>query len=337
VTVTLGPDALSFFTETGVLIEWPYGQIKYLADEVRNGPARLAHGEERLTIEDSAFADLLFALAPGLKPTGWRAVLTAGIAAGIVVLCGAAIYSTLPFLAGTIAEFVPVAWEERLGDDTLKELSWKRCTDAKGQAALDKLTHRLTAGSNVPYHLQVTVRDVDMVNAFALPGGRIVLLRGLLREAQSADEVAGVLAHELTHTLKRHPTRNLIATEGAALALQVFTGGGIGENAGTLLVALSYSRGAEEEADAGALMLLAQAGIDTAGFASFFERLSKKEEERHEKDGGFHLTIPAYLNTHPATQRRFALAKEHAGHAKQPALSPSEWHALQGICGDKKK
>lgn len=315
------------------LAGWPYSATRYLVDEVRGGPVRLALADARLTVEDRAFAAVLFARAPWLRPRGWRAIAIAGITAAIVAACGAATYFAMPILAGNLAAYVPVAWEERMGDDVLAELPWKRCATVEGQAALDALTGRLVASVAVPYHLQVSVRNSTLVNAFALPGGRVVLLGGLLRSAQSPEEVAGVLAHELTHVLKRHATRNMIAQQGISLLLEAITGGGFGGSVGTALATLSYSRAAEEEADAGAVQLLERAGISTEGLATFFERLSKEEASHESKDKGMSFTVPNYLRTHPATEQRIAAVRAQPSQGTSPALSPSQWQALKTICG----
>jgi predicted Zn-dependent protease len=338
VTVTVDAAGLSLVARGGSIIAgWPYSAIRYLADEVRGGPVRLASGDARLTVEDRAFAAAIFAHAPWLRPHGWRAIAISGITAAVVLLVGAGLYVALPIFAGQVAALIPARWEERIADDVLHELAWKRCTTAEGQAALDALTGRLIAGSAMPYRLEVTVRDSGIVNAFALPGGRVTILRGLLQAAQSPEEVAGVMAHELTHVLKRHPMRNMIASQSVSLLVDLITGGGLGGTVGTLLATLSYTRAAEEEADAGALQLLDRAGIDTEGFASFFERMSKRDETQGGKSEGLGFSVPSYLRTHPATQQRIAAVRAQPSHGTSPALSPAQWQALKSICGASEK
>src|SRR5690606_26348291 len=99
----------------------------------------------------------------------------------------------------------------------------------------------------------VSVADDPQVNAFAAPGGRIVLLEGLLREAESPDEIAGVLAHEIGHVTERHPTAAALRLLGIqALLTGIFGDGSLASaaaGAGGLLVALSYSRDDERTAD----------------------------------------------------------------------------------------
>jgi Zn-dependent protease with chaperone function len=336
--VTVTEAGLSLVASSGgVIAGWPYSAVRYLADEVRGGPVRLASGDARLTVEDRALAAAIFAHAPWLRPHGWRAIAISGVTAAIVLLVGAGLYVGLPIFAGHVAALIPARWEERIGDDVLHELAWKRCAGVEGQAALDSLTQRLIAGTAMPYRLEVTVRDSGIVNAFALPGGRVSILRGLLQAARSPEEVAGVLAHELTHVLKRHPMRNMIASQGVSLFLDLITGGGVGGTVGTVLATLSYTRAAEEEADAGALQLLDRAGIDTEGFASFFERMSKQDEAQGGKSEGLGFTVPNYLRTHPATQQRIAAVRAQPSHGKTPALNPAQWQALKSICGADEK
>ena len=232
----------------------------------------------------------------------------------------------MPVLAAVIAKRVPVAWERQLGEE-VETQPWlgKRCSDPQGGAALDTLVQRLTQGLDTPYPIVVSVRDSAIVNAFALPGGHVVLLRGLLNEAQSPDEVAGVLAHEFTHVRLRHPMRALIANSGLALLFEVTVGNGTGASVGLLLTTLSYSRAMEAEADDGALALLRRAGITAEGLANFFARLNKREHG---------LAVP-YLSSHPPTAERLAVVQARpAGHTS-PSLSEGEWHALQAICREK--
>jgi predicted Zn-dependent protease len=289
---------------------------------------RLAHGDARLTVEDPAFAGALAAAAPRLRRAARRALLYGTIATVLLLATVAGLWWSMPWLAGVIAERVPPAWEAKLGEQVELQPWWgKRCADPAGEAALAALTRRLTQGVDSPYPFAVSVHDNGTVNAFALPGGHIVLLRGLVSEAQSPDEVAGVLAHEMTHVLKRHPTRALIANSGLSLLFEITVGNGTGASLGLLLTTLSYTRTMEAEADAGALMLLRRAGISTEGFAAFFERLVHREQGPK---------LP-YLNSHPPSEERLAAARAEVVKGTSPALPEAEWRALQAICAKKEQ
>ena len=108
--------------------------------------------------------------------------------------------------------------ESLLGDD-----SPLTCDAPAGRAALQRLKDRLTEGQGLRYDIDLAVFDHEMINAFAAPGGQIVIMRGLLDAAESPEEVAGVLAHEIGHVEARDPTRLAFRSAGSAgiIALQV--------------------------------------------------------------------------------------------------------------------
>ena len=120
--------------------------------------------------------------------------------------------------------------------------------------------------------------DWALVNAFATPGGQIIMTRGLVQKAGSPDEVAGVLAHEIGHTIELHPEAGLVRAMGLSAAAQLVFAGthGTATNIGLLLTQLRYTRVAEREADGHAVRILKQAGISAKGFGDFFERLEPK-------------------------------------------------------------
>ena len=330
VTVTLAPDGLRIEEAVGgaaagggINETWPYRTLSLQADELRNGPVRIVHADARLTVEDQAFAKALAAAAPGLRWAQRRSLIYGSLATAALLAAVGALWWGLPAISGRIVEHIPPSWEEKLGDAIVVEPVWgERCATPAGSAALDHLTRRLLKGAEPPFPITVIVRDSAVVNAYALPGGHIVLLRGLLAQAQSPDEVAGVLAHELTHTIKRHPMRALVANSGLALLIEVTLGNGTGASLGYLLTTLSYSRAMEAEADDGAVHLLQHAGIGTAGFAAFFERMEKRS---------IGPKLP-YLSTHPPDAERLAAVRATATHGGTPALSAADWQALRHIC-----
>lgn len=192
---------------------------------------------------------------------------------------------------------------------------------------------RLTDGADLGYQVRVQVFDHPMINAFAAPGGQVVIMRGLLDKAPEgllgADAVAGVLAHEFAHVTNRDATRNALRVAGTAGILSMV----VGDVAGSaVLVAVaqqmldsSYTREAEAAADIFALDMLARAKVDAAGFAAFFDRL-KQEEGR--------LKLPEYFASHPATDGRAEAARDFASGqaATTPVLSAEDWATLRDIC-----
>jgi beta-barrel assembly-enhancing protease len=175
------------------------------------------------------------------------------------------------------------------------------------------------------YKLSIKVLDHEMVNAFAVPGGQIVILRGLLDDAETPAEVAGVLAHEVGHVEARDPTRLTFRAAGSAgivsLLLGDATGGTLIAIMGDQMLSASYTREAEAEADAFAHRMLAAADISTEGMAAFFDRID-----------GMGAELPGYMATHPASKGRAATARAADQGAGRAIMSDAEWQALRNIC-----
>lgn len=250
-----------------------------------------------------------------------RVVAALGVLAACLVL--PAFLFGGPVLADMAARLVPTATERSLADWILADhLSMPRCTQPQGQAALDGLVRRLAPDlANV----EAMVLDGPAVNAYALPGGRIVLMRGLLDQAGDSAEVAGILAHELGHVSRNHAMRALARAMGLQLLTGYVTGyAGISAPAAGAAV-LSGSRGFEAEADAWAAAALERSGIGTGGLRVFLTRIADRE--------GREPAILGYLSTHPPTGRR--LSDLPPVPARGPALDDASWAALRGICGSR--
>ncbi len=180
---------------------------------------------------------------------------------------------------------------------------------------------RLTAGSKYRYSFHVA--EDPAVNALAVPGGHVVVFTGLLRAAESAEEVAGVLAHEISHVERRHALRNLLHGLGWRAILNVALGdfsGGVWSNMAAELGALGYGRNLELEADLEGLKLLRRAGIPAEGMGAFFERLAA--------GGGPRVAL---LSTHPAGAERLAALRDalrkQGQYPSQPL--PVDWARLR--------
>ena len=224
-----------------------------------------------------------------------------------------------------LAPLVPQQWEERFGDAPIGMPGERVCSAPGTQAALAKLARTL-APETAP-RLDIRVIDIGLVNAAALPGGNIVIFRQLLTEAESPDEVAGIIAHEIAHVEERHVTQLMIRQLGLGMIVSAF-GGPTGGSIESLMSA-GFSRGAEREADARAIEMLRRAGISPLPTARFFERLAAREARFGKVSAGL-----GYLSTHPlsAERRRKFEASAVRGEAYRPVLSREEWEALVGAC-----
>ena len=313
------------------LARWPYGGMQLAEAHYRGRDLRLAHREypdARLLIEDPALQQWLAGRVPGYRgaadasPLRQRLVLAV---VALIVAVGAMLW-LLPRLAGPLAAVVPQAWEVELGRQVVAPMLADSpvCADPAGRQALEHLLQRLLEAAPTEYPVEVHVIDRTVVNALAAPGGQIVLFSGLIGAAQSPDELAGVLAHELAHVRERHGMEALIRQLGLSLLISAMVGdlsaaAALGGEAGRLLLALSFSRQVEAEADAEAVEMLRRAQIDTRGMARFFERLADEPA-----DG------PAWLSSHPPPALRGAIG--HPDSPLPPVLEPVAWQTLQEIC-----
>jgi beta-barrel assembly-enhancing protease len=229
----------------------------------------------------------------------WNAVLwTLGIV-GLAIIVG---WWQSEAITAWIAQQVPVAREERLGEMLLTQLQAEGGLRDEGPAvdAVKAIGTRLTEGSRYSY--QWFVKDDPEVNAFAGPGGVVVVYSGLIAKTDSADELAGVLAHEIQHVEGRHALQAMIHSAGWAAILAV-TLGDVSAISGVLIHQvgnLRHSRKLEREADIGGVKALARAGISPAAMTQFFEKLAA-EQKKSGGDAGFE-----WLSTHPATEDRLA-------------------------------
>lgn len=333
VTVHLRATALDVVAEEGhVIDQWLYGEVE-LSDQGSAGSRVVKQGTEaRLVIPDRhAFAQLK-ALSPNLVSQRQRTLRNMGlsvVAMAVVILVG---YFSLGLLSGAIVQMIPLETEVRLGNAYADEVAaffapeqgGALCNNAQGGAALDATVERLQRFTDGPFPYRVDILDTPLVNAVALPGGRILLFRGVLDKADSFDEVAGVLAHEMEHVNLRHGMQAVVRGYGINMLADMMFGGNMMGSVSSLLMMTSYSRDAELAADQGAIAPLRQAGIGTAGVARFFARLKEKEGK-----GLFNL--PELLSTHPPSAVRQELA-QNAGAPGDWSLNDAQWTALKSIC-----
>jgi Zn-dependent protease with chaperone function len=317
--------------EGGLRLEaWPYPALRPIG-RLPDGSLRLALGardEARLTVADPTLIAALAQAAPQILPDrparirrGLRHVASWGGVAAALWVCVSLVG---PQVADAVARMLPKTWDEQRAAETYDYYfaPFDRCVAPKGLAALDRLTSRLAKAAGTD-DFTVEVLDAPEVNAYALGGGRIVLMRGLIESAASAEEVAGVLAHEMGHEIEQHAARGDVRESGLDLVATLLLGRSDVGTVGSLMLGLGYSREFEREADARELELLAKAGIDAGGTISFFARL--------EREGGDLPGALAYLSTHPTSAERRAFAERH-GQAGGPALPADEWAALRKIC-----
>jgi beta-barrel assembly-enhancing protease len=344
-SIRMAATGLEIALESGERLWWPLRQIRQTQGFYTGEQIRLERGEpfaEVLLIEDPAFLRALHATAPGFggrfhNPRRRRARVLLTVAAAVAaVAAGVGLYGWgIPAGAGVVAGRVPISWEERLGQAAVEQLtaSRRRCVDTEREAAIGTIVQRLLEPrQGVPYSIRVMVLDDPAVNAFAVPGGQIVLLRGLVERTRTPEELAGVLAHELQHVLQRHATRLLLQHASTGLLLVAvssdLTGAmAYGIESARVLGTLRYSRDIEREADAEGLRMLMAADIDPKGMIAFFELLRVGERG-----------LPAavrYLASHPLAEDRVVSLQRLAAatpHQSRPLLADRDWSDVKKLC-----
>jgi beta-barrel assembly-enhancing protease len=343
--VRLTPRGLEIVPQNREAVFWPYPEIRRAEGHQHGEPVRLERGAETfetLLVDDPDFLPTVRRFAPdetghfhGLRPRRVRIFTTLLAAAASVAIVAALYLWGIPALATAAARYVPIAWEERLGEAIMEHLApaERRCTDAAASRTLDAIVAALIAPApDISYRLRVFVVKESSVNALAAPGGFIVVYQGLLERTKSAEELAGVLAHEAQHVLKRHATRALLEQASTRLLLSALLGdiGGLeifGLESARVLGILSYSRRNEQEADAEGMRMVLEAGIDPQGMIAFFESMNKL--------GGPQPQILAYLSTHPSTEHRIERLKSIAAAAKhkpKKLLPEHSWKHVRTLC-----
>ena len=343
----------------GRQIEWLYSGLK-LSRTDSKGPVRLERPTanpdsipEAIVIEDPRFLHAAQCMAPGALGNVWNQPHKRSFRYALMILAlvvipplifGIWVYA-IPAMTNRVADEIPTKWEEKLGKDYFAMLfkdSLKE-PDPEVRKALDAISKRLlTAVPSQPYHFRIHVHPSKMVNAMAFPGGTIVVFQGLINATETPEELAGVLAHEFQHVLKRHSTRNIIRSEAINLFGLIISGNSdsmvnVILQAGNLLDHLRYSRQLETQADAEGMKMMLATHVDPRGMIRVFEKFEEqhnksestkknsKEADKAAKDSVKGGEAPPkwteYLSTHPESNNRIEVLKKLSEHSVQKPRS----------------
>lgn len=251
----------------------------------------------------------------------WKASAALAVIAGVVLFIG---YTAPTWLA----PLVPETWERNLGTALVGDFGDNACHTASADAALKKMALRIDPSVTTTAPIPMTVLDVSIFNAAAIPGNQIIIFKGALDDTDNPDAMAGILAHEIGHVRKRHVTQALIRELGIGALIRLFAGD-IGANA-QQLISLSYTRANEEEADQEAVKALDAANIDPRPTAALFRKLA-------DDSGG--MDSVKWLNSHPQSADRAKLfdASWKKGRNYQPSIATVDYEALKKACAGKPK
>ncbi len=343
----MAPERLILTLPEGARETWPLEELRRLPDQADDGSlvlgcaiaplARLYLREPRLARRLGAFVPA-GRLQAGPRPPAGR-ILKWGI--GALASVALIVFLLVPVMADQLARFLPPEGERALGDATFEQI--RKALDSSGRplaicdtpgggAAVAAMLARLDPRvDDLAYPVRVSVLDHDLLNAFTLPGGRIILFRGLIEAAETPEEVAGVLAHEIGHAVNRDPTRDALRSAGSIGVLGLlfgdFAGGTLVLFLANSLINAQYSQKAETGADAYAHALMRDAGLSPAALGTMFVRLRAAYGEAS--------GLVAHFAAHPTLSARIEASAAAAEGLiqKAPVLSPPQWRAMRTICG----
>jgi predicted Zn-dependent protease len=233
----------------------------------------------------------------------------------------------LPDIGDSAGSAISPDFERRLGKAFMRSIRQYATVvdDPEVQSYIESIGYRLAANSDDnSLTFSFFVVDSPDINAFAAPGGVIGVNSGTILSSRRESELAGVMAHEISHVTQRHMARQfehqgqfslartaamlgaiLLAIadpQAGAAALAVVTGASIQNQ-------INFTRANEEEADSIGIQLLVRSGYDPQGMPDFFERLQQKSEY-------YQGNAPEFLRTHPLTSSRIAESKARAARYK---------------------
>lgn len=324
---------------------WPLNDIRRVPDQADRSELVLSLASDpvaRLITDEARLAKRCPQLRRRHSHVKRSKVLSWAI--GAVASVALIIFVLVPILADQLAEFIPPEGEKALGETTLSQIrtaldetglgELPTCENPDGLAALNVMRERLEAEAELPVEMTVHVLDHKMINAFALPGGHIVLFDGLIKAAETPEEVASVFAHEMGHVDSRDPTRHALRSAGSIGVLGLlfgdFAGGALVLFMTERLIEAQYSQAAETEADTFAMAVMEAAQIAPGALGDMFHRLA---DEHGETEG-----VHTHFQTHPTLAARIAASQawqldaEARGFTARPILSDQEWQHLRAIC-----
>ncbi|WP_298736291.1 M48 family metallopeptidase [uncultured Chitinophaga sp.] len=282
-------------------VHWFWEQVRQVKGEAGTVLEYPGYPLQRITVHALTFADAAAFYLERKKKPGFFAnkgkLLVVSIFLFLVTVLLLAYLWFIPFLAVRIANNVPVSYEEKLGQSSYDAL----IKEYRIKPEATKLVNEFFGQMKVqtPYSVEITVVEDKQSNAFALPGGHIIVYDHLLQNMQHYEELAALLSHEYAHIEKKHTTKTIFRSMGTYMLISLLFGdlGGAGavvvENANSLK-SLQYSRRLEKEADLYGLQLLQERHIDPRGFEWLFNTLKQ----------GNSLQPSEWLSSHPDLNNR---------------------------------
>ena len=241
----------------------------------------------------------------------------AGAITVLIIAVPLLVVFNIDLLSGVVAGQIPASWEEGLGKSTFGQYQIENeiMDDESAEVLLSPLIDPMVEAANSDrYEFRFYISDDKSLNAFALPGGYVVIHSGLILRADTAEELLGVVAHEISHVTEQHGIRNIISTASIYLIVSALIGDVNGilamiASASPLLLNQSYSRKFEAAADKKGYALLEASNINPRGLSDFFEKIMEEEKEmlemiENDTTRSLIKGTLGFLSSHPATEER---------------------------------
>lgn len=295
---------LVFYHSTGIMNRWPVYEIHL--HQIGNS-LEVQYGDtpsQLLKISDPVFIkDLKKLLKEKGKINWYQRLLDMGPKAHIsiaLLILGMIVlvyFFVLPKVAERAVFLIPESYDNTMGSSFYNQYIAFSTIDTARSEALTSFARKLNLENNK--ELKFTVVESDIINAFALPDGNIVVFTGIIELMEDYDELAGLLCHEVVHINERHSMKMLCRNLAGYIFLSVALSDVnsiiaiIGDNVQSLQ-SLTYSRHFEKEADLHGINLLISNNINPVGMDQLFRRLQKDYDK----------LIPEFISSHPVTENR---------------------------------
>lgn len=220
--------------------------------------------------------------------------------------------------------------EEKLGDlfKEVIEKSERENKDPKVTRIVDSIIHKILRANDIDSSsVKVHVLEKDEVNAFAFPGGHLVVYTGLINASDNPEELAGVVGHEIAHIQLNHVMKKLVKEFGLSAIIAISSGNAgqeIVKEATRSITSSAFDRSLEREADIKAVDYLGKAGINPGPFADFMYKLSADNSDSDQ--------YLSWISTHPDSKERAEYIVEYGKKYKPPftkCISDSSWNNLR--------
>jgi Zn-dependent protease with chaperone function len=321
--------SLSFESESGLYKEWFVKEVVF--EMVEYGLQMQYQSADAMEILKTTDATFITAVHNYRKENGYESwyekLLNKGfkthslLATVIFALIGLTYFYAIPWVGEKSVAVIPESYDNTLGGTFVQDNLLFSDLKTSKTKTLNAFAKELQLNNSKPLKF-IFVKE-DIINAFALPDGTIVVYSGIVDKMQNYDELVALLGHESAHVNNRHAMKMLCRNLSGYLFISAILGDAngvmaiIGDNVNSLQ-SLSFSRKFEQEADVEGLNILFKNKVNPEGMSTLFSRLKSK-------DG---LSIPEFLSSHPVTEERIKYIQELNKNSKHKAENNKKLAAL---------